>query len=81
MSHLLKRRVRDAKLTKLLHFRSLRHSFTNWLVQGGATLLEAEKLLGHSSAKVTEIYSHLRPEELHDMEEKNTPELKGDLDH
>jgi len=31
----------------------------------GATLFEVQKLLGHSSSKVTEVYSHLQPEQMH----------------
>jgi site-specific recombinase XerC len=33
-------------------------------VQDGVSLQEVQKLLGHSSSKVTEIYSHLQPEQL-----------------
>jgi site-specific recombinase XerD len=66
VSHLFKRYVRKAKLAdQRLHFHSVRHSFASWLVQGGATLYEVQKLLGHSSPKVTEIYSHLQPEQMH----------------
>jgi site-specific recombinase XerD len=66
VSHLFKRYVRKAKLAdQRLHFHSARHSFASWLVQGGATLYEVQKLLGHSSPKVTEIYSHLQPEQMH----------------
>jgi site-specific recombinase XerD len=60
VSHLFKRYVRKANLADdRVHFHSVRHSFASWLVQGGATLYEVQKLLGHSSSKVTEIYSHL----------------------
>jgi len=66
VSHLFKRYVRKAELTDdRVHFHSVRHSFASWLVQGGATLYEVQKLLGHSSSKVTEIYSHLQPEQMH----------------
>jgi integrase len=57
--------IRLAGLDERLHFHSLRHTFASWLVQSGATLYEVQKLLGHSSAKVTEIYSHLQPEQMH----------------
>jgi integrase len=40
--------------------------FASWLVQGGASLYEVQRLLGRSSAKVTEIYSHLQPEQMHE---------------
>jgi integrase len=66
VQRLFKRYVRQAGLPEKLHFHSTRHSFASWLVQGGATLYEVQKLLGHSSPKVTAVYSHLQPEHLHD---------------
>jgi integrase len=66
VTHLFKRYVRKVGLDNdNLRFHSLRHTFASWLVQGGATLYEVQKLLGHSSSRVTEIYSHLQPEHLH----------------
>ncbi len=47
-----------------LKFRSLRHTFASWLVQRGVSIYEVSKLLGHSDIKVTEIYAHLKPENL-----------------
>ena len=70
VQHLFKRYVRELKLPERLHFHSLRHTFASWLVQDGATLYEVQKLLGHSSAKVTEVYSHLQPEQLHNTVER-----------
>ena len=66
VTHLFKRYVRKAGLPDdRVHFQSLRHTFASWLVQSGATLYEVQRLLGHSSSKVTEIYSHLQPEQMH----------------
>lgn len=66
LTHAFKQAVRDAKLqNERLHFHSLRHTFASWLVQDGASLYEVQKLLGHSSSKITEVYSHLEPEQLH----------------
>lgn len=48
-----------------LHFHSLRHTFASWLAQDGVSLYAIQKLLGHSSGAVTQIYSHLQTEELH----------------
>ncbi len=60
-----KRYVRRLGLNNKLHFHSLRHSFATWLMQDGASIYEVQKLLGHSSIRTTEIYSHLASEELH----------------
>jgi len=60
VTHMFKRNVRSSGLTaQRLQFHSPRHTFASWLVQGGASLYEVQGLLGHSSAKVTEIYNHL----------------------
>jgi site-specific recombinase XerD len=50
---------------KGLHIHSLRHTFASWLVQDGVPLYEVQKLLGHSTITVTEIYAHLQPFQLH----------------
>ncbi len=65
-SKMLKKYVR-AVLGKncRLHFHSLRHTFASWLVQDGVSLYEVQKLLGHSNIAVTQVYSHLQPEALH----------------
>lgn len=60
--------VRAAKLKDgRLHFHSTRHTFASWLVQDGASLYEVQKLLGHSSSRVTEVYSHLQSTKMHDV--------------
>lgn len=64
ISHEFKKYVLGAKLNPKLNFHSLRHSFGSWLVQKGVSIYEVSKLLGHSDLKVTEIYAHLRPENL-----------------
>lgn len=59
-----KKVVRSLGLNDEIHFHSLRHTFASWLVQAGVSIYEVSKLLGHSDIKVTEIYSHLRAEDL-----------------
>ncbi|HWP82849.1 MAG TPA: tyrosine-type recombinase/integrase [Bacteroidota bacterium] len=53
-----------AELDSGIKFHSLRHTFASWLIQNGASIYEVQKLLGHSSVVVTQIYAHLRLEEL-----------------
>lgn len=45
-------------------FHTLRHTYASWLVQAGVDLYVVRDLLGHSSIKMTERYSHLAPERL-----------------
>jgi len=65
VSKTFKKHVRKAGLSEKLHFHSLRHTFATWLVQEGVSIYEVQKLLGHSSISVTQIYSHLAASELH----------------
>jgi site-specific recombinase XerD len=65
VSKTFKAYARKAGLNDKLHFHSLRHTFASWLVQDGVSIYEVQKLLGHSSVKVTEVYSHLAASELH----------------
>jgi len=66
LQHAFKLAIRRAKLDDRLHWHSLRHTHASWLVQAGVSLYEVQKLLGHSSPAVTEVYSHLQPETLHE---------------
>ena len=59
--------VRGTGLDKRLHFHSLRHTFASLLVQSGASLFHVQKLLGHSSSRVTEVYAHIQSPKLHDV--------------
>ncbi len=66
VSQKFKRCVRQAGLNDRLHFHSLRHSFATALVGSGVSLYAVQKLLGHTTSKTTEIYSHLLPQQLHE---------------
>lgn len=67
-----KKYVIRAKLNPKLHFHSLRHTFASLLVQRGVSIFQVSKLLGHSNVAVTEIYSHLRGDDLQEAIEKLT---------
>lgn len=64
ISKKFKRAVREAKFNDKIHFHSLRHSFISNLIQRGCSIYVAKELAGHSQISVTEIYAHLRPENL-----------------
>jgi site-specific recombinase XerD len=70
ISHRFKAYVRLAKLDERLHFHSLRHTFATWLVRAKVPIYDVQKLLGHSSIVVTQVYSHLEPGELYEAVEK-----------
>jgi site-specific recombinase XerD len=61
----MRHHLRLAGPDERLHFHSLRHTFASWLVQDEVSLDEVQKLLGHSSIKVTDVYNHLQTEQLH----------------
>lgn len=65
VSQRFKRCVRRAGLNDKLKFHSLRHSFASALVASGVSLFAVQKLLGHTTGKTTEIYSHLQANQLH----------------
>jgi integrase len=64
ISKKFKKYVIKASLNNKYHFHTLRHTAASWIIQKGGSMLSVSKLLRHSDLKVTEIYSHLRPEDL-----------------
>ncbi|MCF6271095.1 MAG: tyrosine-type recombinase/integrase [Melioribacteraceae bacterium] len=66
VSKQFKKAVRRAKLNEGIHFHTLRHSFASSLVQKSVPLYFIKELLGHSSITTTQIYSHVKKEDLAD---------------
>jgi len=56
---ILEKACKDAKIIKVVTTRTLRHSFATHLHEAGVDIKYIKELLGHSSLKTTEIYTHL----------------------
>lgn len=59
-----KKYVKKAKLKEDYKWHCLRHTFASWLVQKDVPIQKVSKLLGHQDLSTTQIYSHLRNEDL-----------------
>ena len=59
-----------SELNPKLTFHCLRHTFASWLVQKGVSIYEVSKLLGHADIKTTQIYAHLRSDDLRNAVER-----------
>jgi len=57
-------RVRTKAGLQDVRLHDLRHSFASFLVNGGFSLYEVQKILGHHNPKVTARYAHLTQESL-----------------
>lgn len=61
-SHRLKKLLKKLGIEGHLH--KLRHTFASRLVQKGIAIYEVQKLLGHASVQTTQVYAHVRMDDL-----------------
>ena len=64
---IIKELTDKAGVSKKISPHTFRHSFATHLLQNGADLRYIQEMLGHSSITTTEIYPHLKTEELRDV--------------
>lgn len=72
LQSVLKHSIAKAKINKPVTLHWLRHSYATHLLEAGTDLRYIQDLLGHSSSRTTEIYTHVST--------KNIQQIKSPLD-
>ena len=70
---IINRRIREAGITQKITPHMFRHTFATMLLENDVDIRYIQKLLGHSSLRTTEIYTHVSSAKLREIMRHNNP--------
>jgi len=73
LSRLVRSYAKQAALPQAFTTHSLRHACATGMLRGGASIRHIQEMLGHSSIKTTQIYTHIVKDDLKAIHAKTSP--------